>query len=80
MSLRCQHHEHCIHVEIVDRGCGIPRELNEDIFTPFVTTKKQGTGLGLPIVRKIIDAHEGSIDVTENSENGVTFLVTIPLK
>jgi len=78
--LSCQHREHCIAIEIADQGCGIPKDIFSDIFTPFVTTKKQGTGLGLPIVKKIIDAHEGSIDVTENSENGVTFLVTIPLK
>jgi len=38
------------------------------------------TGLGLPIVKKIIDAHQGSINITENHETGVTFIVTIPWK
>lgn len=65
-------------IEVVDRGEGIPAERQKDIFTPFVTTKKEGTGLGLPIVKKVIDAHEGSISIIENRERGVTFRITIP--
>ena len=80
VTLRCQCGEDCMTIEISDRGCGIPKDLSGDIYTPFVTTKKEGTGLGLPIVKKIIDAHEGSINVTENNEIGVTFQITLPLK
>ncbi|MBA3016127.1 MAG: GHKL domain-containing protein [Desulfobulbaceae bacterium] len=68
-----------ISIEIADMGEGIPTKQQSDIFTPFVTTKKEGTGLGLSIVKKVIEAHNGSIDVTENSEKGVTFRITIPL-
>lgn len=68
-----------ISIEIADMGGGIPKERHGDIFTPFVTTKKEGTGLGLPIVKKVIEAHKGSINLTENKGKGVTFRITIPL-
>jgi signal transduction histidine kinase len=52
-----------VEVRIEDTGPGIPLELREQIFNPFVTTKKSGVGLGLSIVSKIIDGHQGSIRV-----------------
>jgi len=52
-----------VEVRIEDTGPGIPPELREQIFNPFVTTKKTGVGLGLSIVSKIIDGHRGSIRV-----------------
>src|SRR5882724_2967320 len=55
-----------VEVRIADTGPGIPAELREQIFNPFVTTKKTGVGLGLSIVSKIIDGHHGSIRI----ENG----------
>jgi len=66
-------------IEVIDRGEGIPKERQEEIFTPFVTTKKEGTGLGLPIVKKVIESHKGSIVINNNSEKGVTFRITIPV-
>lgn len=65
-------------IRIVDSGTGIPEEIRGDIFTPFRTTKKEGTGLGLPIVRKIVDAHRGTITFADNSDRGTTFTVSIP--
>ena len=55
-----------VEVRIADSGPGISPELQEQIFNPFVTTKKTGVGLGLSIVSKIIDGHHGSIRI-ENS-------------
>lgn len=52
-----------VEVRIADSGPGVPPELREQIFNPFVTTKKTGVGLGLSIVSKIIDGHNGSIRV-----------------
>jgi nitrogen-specific signal transduction histidine kinase len=66
-------------VEVEDDGPGIPTELNDSIFNPFFTTKVQGSGLGLPIVRKIVDAHEGRIDVTSRPGQGTRFRVTLPV-
>ena len=50
-------------VEVIDNGPGMPPEVVDRIFSPFFTTKPQGSGLGLAIVRKIVDAHDGRIDV-----------------
>jgi two-component system, NtrC family, sensor histidine kinase HydH len=52
-----------VEVRIADTGPGIPADLREQIFNPFVTTKKTGVGLGLSIVSKIIDGHQGSIRI-----------------
>ncbi len=52
-----------VEVRIEDTGPGIPAELREQIFNPFVTTKKTGVGLGLSIVSRIIDGHHGTIRV-----------------
>jgi len=59
-----------IEVRIEDSGPGIPNELREQIFNPFVTTKKAGVGLGLSIVSKIIDGHHGLIRIESPARNG----------
>lgn len=66
-------------LEVADRGPGIAKEKREEIFTPFVTTKKEGTGLGLPIVRKIAEAHGITVSVDENPGGGALFRLVIPL-
>jgi signal transduction histidine kinase len=52
----------------------------EKIFNPFFTTKAQGSGLGLAIVRKIIDAHDGRIDMTTAEGRGTKFRLTLPVE
>jgi two-component system sensor histidine kinase HydH len=64
--------------EIEDSGPGVPRELKEQIFNPFVTTKKSGVGLGLAIVSKIVDAHGGSLNLVSEPGQGACFRVTFP--
>lgn len=59
-----------VEIRIADSGPGIPQELREQIFNPFVTTKKSGVGLGLSIVSKIIDGHHGSIRIEASSDDG----------
>ena len=68
-----------LEIEIVDNGPGIPPDLIDRIFSPFFTTKPQGTGLGLAIVRKIVDAHDGRIDVSVGPKTGTRFVVTLPV-
>jgi len=67
-------------VDVADDGPGMPAEVAEKIFNPFFTTKAQGSGLGLAIVRKIIDAHEGRIDMTTADGRGTKFRVTLPVE
>jgi len=59
-----------VEVRIEDTGPGVPMELREQIFNPFVTTKKTGVGLGLSIVSKVMDGHHGSIRVESVGERG----------
>jgi signal transduction histidine kinase len=66
-------------VEISDQGPGMPQEVAERVFNPFFTTKPQGSGLGLAIVRKIVDAHDGSIDLRTAPGNGTMIRVTLPV-
>jgi signal transduction histidine kinase len=67
-------------VEVSDTGPGVPSEVTDKIFNPFFTTKPQGSGLGLAIVRKIVDAHEGRIDVNSIPDRGTTFRVKLPVE
>ena len=66
-------------VDVLDDGPGLPRDATDKIFDPFFTTKPQGSGLGLAIVRKIVDAHDGRIDVSARPEGGTRFRVTLPV-
>ena len=68
-------------VSVGDTGCGIPAELQARIFDAFFTTKPagEGTGLGLDIVRKIVEKHHGSIAVDSEVGRGTTFTVRLPI-
>jgi two-component system, NtrC family, sensor histidine kinase AtoS len=65
-------------VDVADNGPGVPKELRDRIFNAFFTTKPQGSGLGLAIVRKVVDAHDGRIDI-QTGANGTRFRVTLPV-
>lgn len=69
-----------IEVRIKDTGPGIPAELREQIFNPFVTTKETGVGLGLSIVSKIVDEHRGSIRIDTSSGQGACFVIFFPVE
>ncbi len=65
-------------IEVSNNGQPIPEDAIKDIFVPFVTNKKGGTGIGLAIVKKVIDLHYGNIYV-ESDENLTTFTIQLPL-
>lgn len=65
-------------IEIGDTGCGIPQEFLNKIFTPFFTTKSRGTGLGLAVVKKIIERHQGTIQVESKVGEGTVFRIHLP--
>lgn len=66
-------------VKIRDNGCGIAEDRIRKIFNPFYTSKKNGTGLGLGVARKVIDAHRGEIQVSSHPGAGAEFVIWIPL-
>ena len=68
-----------IQVDVIDDGPGVPADVVDKIFSPFFTTKPQGTGLGLAIVRKIVNAHDGRIDMNAPAAGGTQFRVTLPV-
>jgi signal transduction histidine kinase len=71
--------ENAVTVEVEDSGPGVSPEMKEQIFNPFVTTKKSGVGLGLAIVSKIVDAHGGSVKLISAPNHGACFRVTFPV-
>lgn len=69
-----------LQVSISDTGTGIRREYMDKIFEPFFTTKAQGTGLGLPISKRLIEQNNGDISADNNPNGGATFKVSLPVK
>jgi len=69
-----------VEITVKDNGCGIPEEHLEKIFSPFFTTKRHGTGLGLNISKRIIEDHENSaMSLDSEVGEGTSFTVTLPL-
>ena len=66
-------------IAVSDRGSGIDPAMSETIFNPFVTTKPNGVGLGLPIVAKIVDEHGGKLSVESQPGKGSTFSISLPM-
>ena len=66
-----------VELSVRDTGTGLPSHINGTLFTPFVTTKSNGIGIGLTIARSIVDAHGGTIEAHNNPEGGATFTVTL---
>ena len=74
-----KYNKNSIMLKIEDNGIGIPTEIIDKIYEPYVTSKKTGTGLGLAIVNKIIEEHSGNIEIKNTKPNGVCILITLPL-
>jgi signal transduction histidine kinase len=68
-----------IRIEFYDNGSGISHDNISRIFTPFFTTKEQGSGLGLAFAHRIIKDHGGNITVTSSEGEGTTFVITLPV-
>lgn len=65
-------------LEVFDKGPGLPAHLGQCIFDPFVSTKDAGTGLGLPICRRIVEEHGGELFAEDRDEGGAVFIVRLP--
>ncbi len=77
--IRTQQGSRHARLSLADNGPGFPVELLPRIFEPYVTTKARGTGLGLPIVKKIVDEHQGSIEISNAPEGGARIDILLPL-
>jgi C4-dicarboxylate-specific signal transduction histidine kinase len=67
-----------VRLTVTDHGHGVSQQLGENIFHPFVTTKRDGLGVGLAISRTIIQSYGGSLTYTDNSSGGAVFSVSLP--
>jgi len=67
-----------ITLTIKDDGCGIPDDINKKIFEPFYTTTEKGNGLGLPLVKRLVDDHNGKIIIDSIPNIGTTFSIVLP--
>jgi len=70
--------KNAVTIFIEDEGEGIPDDLSKKIWDPFFTTKEKGTGLGLVIVKNIIKAHKGSIELENRTAGGVRVIIKLP--
>jgi signal transduction histidine kinase len=71
-------HEGCVCLQVIDNGCGMDDATRGRIFNPFFTTKISGSGLGLPAVRKIVEAHRGRIECDSEPGRGSRFTISLP--
>jgi len=78
LTLRTRDRGEQARVEIADTGVGLTPEERDRIFTPYYTTKKHGTGLGLAVVQSIVSDHHGSISVASEPGRGTTFMIDLP--
>ena len=79
LKITTQTDKNHLELKVSDTGEGIPKELLTKIFEPFVTTKAKGTGLGLAMVRSMIEAHHGTIHVESQPGQGTVFTLKLPL-
>ncbi|MBU2529820.1 MAG: HAMP domain-containing protein [Elusimicrobia bacterium] len=79
LTLRTVIEDNFVRIDIQDEGSGIPKDVLEKVFTPFFTTKARGTGLGLAVVKKVIDRHKGKVDAWSEVGKGTCFKLFLPL-
>jgi signal transduction histidine kinase len=72
-------HRH-LRISVSDTGCGVPADAQDRIFQPFFTSKDTGTGLGLPLAKKICIIHGGNLTLDHSGPTGTRFTVTLPLE
>jgi PAS domain S-box-containing protein len=79
VTISAAERDHAIQISVQDCGTGISPAVLGQLFTPFVTTKEQGLGLGLSICHSIVTAHGGRLWATNNAEGGATFCFSVPV-
>jgi len=80
LSISSMNTQRDVSISIRDTGFGIPKEMVAKLWTPLSTTKAKGVGLGLPICKRIIEAHGGSISVESTVGKGTTFTLNLPIQ
>ncbi|MBN9521329.1 HAMP domain-containing histidine kinase [bacterium] len=71
---------HTVCLDVIDTGCGMTADVLANLFRPFHTTKRNGTGLGLPTARQVVVAHGGTIEVQSEPGRGTKFTIRLPAR
>ena len=79
LMIRTSRNKKYLQIDITDTGLGIPKDLVDKIFQVYFSTKKTGTGLGLPTTKRIIEEHKGTISVQSEESKGTNFSVKLPI-
>jgi len=79
ITVRMQSVDGAVHIEIADTGPGIASEHQTRVFEPFFTTRPSGTGLGLTVVKRIVDVHHGETSLKTEPGKGTTFVIRLPV-
>ncbi len=74
-----QPHKKMVVIRVSDNGPGIPKSIREKVLQPFFTTKEEGTGLGLSIAVRIVEEHNGRLDIESNQDGGATVIISLPI-
>jgi PAS domain S-box-containing protein len=80
LTIEFKRSDDCVEFSFADTGCGIPREILPNLFSPLFTTKAAGMGFGLAICKRFVDAHQGTITVETAQGKGTTFKITLPIE
>jgi PAS domain S-box-containing protein len=80
LTIKSKESDDSVEFAFADTGIGMTKEIMEKLWMPLFTTKAKGIGLGLPICKRIVEAHGGSISVESKVEKGTTFKVTLPIE
>jgi signal transduction histidine kinase len=80
LMLSLERRDGAAQIDVIDTGPGIPADAIPQIFAAYYSTKKGGTGLGLPMAKRIADEHAGSLSVTSEPDKGTNFTLRLPLK
>ena len=80
INITVKYDDNFFRLKFEDNGMGVPKDIIERIYEPYVTSKKTGTGLGLAIVYKIIEEHSGSIEIKNVNPGGAAISITLPIK
>ena len=78
--VRITYKQNTVSIYFEDEGGSIPEDILEKIWEPFFTTKEKGTGLGLGIVKNIIEAHQGNITIENRSKGGIRVIINLPIR
>ena len=79
LTVRTSNADEALQIDVIDTGPGLPKEVAERLFQPFVTTKPGGIGIGLSICKSIVEAHGGRLWTTSNPKGGTAFHINLPM-